>query len=382
MSSMAHHRDAHEIPVLRPLLPTAERLLPYLSRIDASRCYTNWGPLASELEERLADRFGVGGHGVVSACSGTAALVGAILATAGRATPDRPFAILPALTFVATAIAVEQCGYRVHLVDVTSDGWILDAGALQSHPLVGRTGVVVPVSAYGQPVAHKPWQDFRQQTGIPLVIDGAASFEAISREPRRLLSELPVALSFHATKAFATGEGGCVITTNARLAASVTRSLNFGFYEDRESRSASTNGKMSEYHAAVGLAELEAWPAKHYAFLEVADTYKMVMDNAGLADRLVAAPEVASCYVLYRSADAREATCIKEALIGSKVGFRSWYGDGVHGQPHFHNVSRDALEVTDRIAPTLIGLPMAPDLGSGDVARVVSALELGASRSR
>ena len=108
----------------------------------------------------------------------------------------------------------------------------------------------------------------------------------------------------------------------------------------------------------------------------------MVMDNAGLADRLVAAPEVASCYVLYRSADAREATCIKEALIGSKVGFRSWYGDGVHGQPHFHNVSRDALEVTDRIAPTLIGLPMAPDLGSGDVARVVSALELGASRSR
>ena len=157
---MAHHRDAHEIPVLRPLLPTAERLLPYLSRIDASRCYTNWGPLASELEERLADRFGVAGHGVVSACSGTAALVGAILATAGRATPDRPFAILPALTFVATAIAVEQCGYRVHLVDVTSDDWILDAGALQAHPMLGHTGVVVPVSAYGKPVAHEPWQDF------------------------------------------------------------------------------------------------------------------------------------------------------------------------------------------------------------------------------
>ena len=115
---------------------------------------------------------------------------------------------------------------------------------------------------------------FPEQTGIPVVIDAAASFEAISDEPSRLLSELPVALSFHATKAFATGEGGCVITTDAELATSVTRSLNFGFYEDRESRSASTNGKMSEYHAAVGLAELDAWPAKHHAFLRMAETYK------------------------------------------------------------------------------------------------------------
>ena len=45
-------------------------------------------------------------------------------------------------------------------------------------------------------------------------------------------------------------------------------------------------------------------------------------------------------------------------------------------------MSRDALEVTDRIAPMLIGLPVAPDLGAGDVAAVVSALELGAGRSR
>lgn len=382
MSTMTDDRDAHEIPVLRPLLPTADRLLPYLARIDASRCYTNWGPLASELEERLADRFGVAGHGVISASSGTTALVGAILATAGRATVDRPFAILPAMTFVATAIAVEQCGYRVHLVDVTSDQWLLDPGSLHEHPLLGRTGIVVPVSAYGRPVAHEPWQAFQQQTGIPVVIDGAASFEAISGDPKRLLSELPVALSFHATKAFATGEGGCVITTDARLSASVTRSLNFGFYEDRESRSASTNGKMSEYHAAVGLAELDAWPEKHHAFLGVAESYKTLMHRAGLAERLAAAPEVAACYVLHESATEDEAACVRRALNSLRVEHRSWYGAGVHGQPHFHNVSRDVLEVSNRIASVLIGLPTAPDLAASDISRVVSAIELGVGRSR
>ena len=171
-----------------------------LSRIDANRCYTNWGPLASEFEERLADRFGVGGNSVVSACSGSTALVGAILATAGRATPERPFAILPAMTFVATAIAAEQCGYRVHLVDVAPDDWMLDARALHTHPVLPRAGVVVPVSAYGRPVTHEAWRGFREQTGIPVVIDGAASFEALSDKTTGLLSELPVALSFHATR--------------------------------------------------------------------------------------------------------------------------------------------------------------------------------------
>jgi dTDP-4-amino-4,6-dideoxygalactose transaminase len=372
---MARDED-EEIPVLRPLLPTAERLFPYLSRIDASRCYTNWGPLASELEQRLADRLGVDGHSVVSASSGTMALVGAILATAGRAR-DRPYAILPALTFVATAIAVEQCGYNVHLVDVAVDDWMLDVRSLDAHPLLRETGLVVPVSSYGRAVAHEPWRAFQRQTGIPIVIDGAASFETLIARPKGLLSEIPVALSFHATKAFASGEGGCVITTDERLAESVTRSLNFGFYEDRESRSPSTNGKMSEYHAAVALAELDGWQTKHATLLRVADMYRKQMHEASLDDRLVTAPVVAACYVLYRGTDIHEVARVREALTSCKVGFRSWYGAGVHGQPHFHAVSRDSLEVTDRVAPLLIGLPVAPDLTAGDVARVVNALALG-----
>src|SRR5579862_9688398 len=96
---------APAVPVLRPLLPSADDLLPYLRRIDETRIYTNWGPLTVELESRLCDRFGVPEPGVVSAASGTHALVGAILATAGRATPERPVALIPALTFVATAVA-------------------------------------------------------------------------------------------------------------------------------------------------------------------------------------------------------------------------------------------------------------------------------------
>jgi dTDP-4-amino-4,6-dideoxygalactose transaminase len=380
MSGMAPDRDAREIPVLRPRLPTAAELLPYLARIDATRCYTNWGPLASELERRLADRFGANGDGVISASSGTTALMAAILAAAGRATADRPLAIIPALTFVATAIAVEQCGYRVHLVDVSAEDWLLDPRSVGDHRLRDQVGVVVPVSAFGKPVAHGPWQAFRRNTGIPVVIDGAASFEAIESRQPGLVSDIPLTLSFHATKAFATSEGGCVVTSDAALATSVTRALNFGFHEDRESRAASTNGKMSEYHAAVGLAELDGWPSKRRQWLDVAAMYRARMREAGLTDRLFVAPDIASCYVLFRAGDAVEAARVGEALADAHVGFRTWYGRGIHTQPHFHDVSRDALQVTDRMAPLLIGLPVAPDLSPDDVVHVVAALARGTRR--
>ena len=103
------HAGGERIPVLRPRLPDAEALLPYLRRIDASRQYTNWGPLALEFEGRIAALLGCSADGVVSSSSGTAALVGAILAATGRP-PAGTAALVPAFTFVATALAAEQAG--------------------------------------------------------------------------------------------------------------------------------------------------------------------------------------------------------------------------------------------------------------------------------
>src|SRR5579859_5240387 len=64
--------DSDIIPVFRPLLPRAERLLPYLQRIDETRLYANHGPLLLELERRLADALALPPGGIVCASSGTA----------------------------------------------------------------------------------------------------------------------------------------------------------------------------------------------------------------------------------------------------------------------------------------------------------------------
>jgi dTDP-4-amino-4,6-dideoxygalactose transaminase len=372
------------IPVYRPRLPDADRLLPYLRRIDDARIYTNWGPLAAELETRLARHFGVPDHAVVSAASGTSALVGAILASAGRATAERPLALLPAFTFVATAIAAEQCGYRPHLVDVEPGDWAVRLDRLATHPLLDKVGLAIVVAPFGRTVAQDACVEFRERTGIPAVIDGGASFEGVSDAPAHALGPVPTAFSFHATKSFSTGEGGAVVTTDERLSAAVVRALNFGFHASRNSEAPSTNGKMSEYQAAIGLAELDGWRDKRQALLHAAQRYRDAFDDVDLRRSLVTAPDIASCYALFEAATGVVSSRLQRELVDSQIDCRLWYGNGVHDQHYFRFVSRDGLAVTEDLLPRLVGLPMAPDMTDEAIARtadvVASALQAVSAR--
>jgi len=367
------------VPVLRPQLPTAERLLPYLRRIDESRVYSNWGPLVTELEHRLCGHLELPSGTVTSAGSGTSALAGAILATAGRATEERPVALLPAFTFVATAVALEQCGYRLHLVDVDVDTWMLDPERLAGHPLLDRVGVVVPVAPFGRPVAQEGWREFQERARIPVVIDGAASFDRVAGAAGAYLGEIPVAISFHATKRFATGEGGCAVCLDTDLVPRVVRALNFGFHDSRESRSPSINGKMSEYHAALGLAELDDWAQKASALEGVVDGYRLRLAEAKMSDRLVAAPDIGASYVLFRCEAGSEAELVQGRLTSSGIDHRRWYGLGLHHHSAYSSLPHDALENTERLAPCLVGIPLAPDLDEATISRIVEALVEGSS---
>jgi dTDP-4-amino-4,6-dideoxygalactose transaminase len=337
--------------------------------------YSNWGPLSAELEERVAELLGAPRGGVISSASGTLALIGAILAAAGEADRERPLALVPDLTWIATAAAVERCGYRPYLVDVDPETWMADPARLAEHPVLDGVGLVVPVAPFGRPVPQAGWESFRERTGIPVVIDGAASFEMVAEAPEALLGGVPVAISFHATKGFSAGEGGCVACADLDLATAAKRALNYGIHMTREARSASINGKMSEYHAAVGLAELDGWPRKRDALARVGSAYRESMASAGLAERLVAYPEIGLSYVLLRCLDASETDRVRGALWDAGIDSRLWYEHGARGHPFYAEAEHEPLDVAEALAGCLLGLPLAPDLPDADIARVVEVIE-------
>ena len=358
------------LAVYRALLPRTARLLPYLERMDANRWYTNRGELVQLLEKRLGERIGTP---LMTASNGTAAIEATVLATAGRATAERPLALMPAYTFVATAAAVEACGYRPYLLDVDPQTWALKAADLTGHAALDRAGVVVPVAPYGRAIDQREWQAFQARTNIPVVIDAAAAFEALLAAPQ-CTGTIPVTLSFQSTKAFSSGEGGAVVWSDTEGLLRVARSLNFGFLYKRESTSAGLNGKMSEYHAAVGLAALDGWDETRQLNQTVAMAYRASATASGIGDRLFVAPDVASNYALLDADSPSAATALVAALAKDGIESRLWYGRGLHREPYWVDAERDELPVTDRLAPSLVGLPIACDLSRGEVDRVVAAL--------
>jgi dTDP-4-amino-4,6-dideoxygalactose transaminase len=358
------------VPVMRPRLPATEHLLPYLRRIDETCIYANYGPLTLEFEARLAAHLDLPRDCVTSASSGTAALVGAILARTGRAIPDRPYAIMPAYTFVATAAAVEQCGYTPYFADIDAGTWMQDPVRLANHPSLDRVGVVVAVAPFGRPVPQEPWLEFQNRTGIPVVIDGAASFTV-----PQTIGPIPVAISFHATKGFGIGEGGAVVCSDPELVGRAWQALNFGFKDGkRDARMPNTNGKLSEYPAAVGLAQFDTWAETRRRFEAVARDYRAALARAGCDRDFWATPDVGISYALFMCGSDAEAASLQDGLMKDGIQSRLWYGVGLHRQHYYASMPHEGLAVTEMVARRLIGLPMVADFTMEDLGHITDVI--------
>jgi dTDP-4-amino-4,6-dideoxygalactose transaminase len=360
------------IPVYHPLLPQVGAITPYLALLDQSRQYANHGELSRLLETRLTALFKVSAAGIITTSSGTAALTAAILAAAGRATAKRPLCLMAGYTFVATALAAEQCGYQVHFVDVDEQTWALDAELLAKHPMLDRAGVVVVTAPYGRRFSQSTWAQFVQRTGRAVVIDAAASVESLADQGEDLLGSVPVVLSFHATKAFGVGEGGAIVCCDRLFVRAARAALNFGFDGVRETSGPGFNGKMSEYHAAVGLAELDGWSVKRANLRRVAEIYRRRAIEYGL--RVHAAPDVSSCYVIFEATSGEEGRSVQMALARQSIDHRLWYGCGLHREAYFHKQEHDSLPIVEALAPRLIGIPVAPDLPDSAIERIMTTL--------
>jgi dTDP-4-amino-4,6-dideoxygalactose transaminase len=141
---------------------------------------------------------------------------------------------------------VERCGYAPYLVDIDSASSMDSLERLLDHGMLSRTGVVVPVTPNGRAPDQIRSQDFLCRTGVPVVIDAAAAFEAVIADPGQTAGLAPIALSFRATKTFSAVEGGAVVWSDPEGLDRVMSALNFGFRRLRDSENSGGNGKMSE----------------------------------------------------------------------------------------------------------------------------------------
>lgn len=364
------------IPVMKPLLPIESELRPYLQRIDEARYYSNHGALVREFEGRLATHFGVEAAQVSTVANGTIALSAALLAAGAE--PGKA-CLVPSWTFVASAAAIWSANLRPHFIDVCEQTWMLDPETILQRADLKQVGAVMPVSAFGAPVDTAAWDRFTDKTGIPVVIDAAAGFDTISRIARARVARAPIMVSLHATKVFGIGEGAAVLSTDADLVTRVRQICNFGVWGPPEGQVLGYNGKLSEYHAAVGLAAFRGWEQRRAAIDALTLHYRRELKTvAGVFTSPYFGHGWVSCYCNIRVRDARE---LNGVLIRNGIETRRWWRDGVSRQPAYRPFSADPLPVTEALARGVTALPFYHDLERAQVDRIVACVRAAQRRT-
>lgn len=367
------------VPVLRPKLPPAERIAPWLKRIDETRWYSNFGPLEELFRTQLGDMAGLTADQIGLFSSGTAALAVGLRAMVGKA---GGLCLMPSWTHVGTPCAARTAGLEPWFLDCDPKTWEIDPAAALKRVKTGDIAAVVPVAPFGSRIDYEAWDRFSRETGVPVLIDAAAGFDQFVQSGKHIaFGRTPVMISLHATKVMGVGEGGALFSADRELVQRAQQLGNFGIWGDQPIDDAFGNLKLNEYAAAVGLAGLELWPERRRELAALASRMAAGLDRLGLPRAPGFAGEFVSSTCMVEvpgwSADQLERFCEEH-----EIGARRWWRAGSHTLASFADCGREPLTHTEGVAGAFLGVGYYPGMTEAECDRVLEVLAQAAANVR
>lgn len=369
--------SSRRVPLITADLPDLDAVAPAFREMLASGRVTNFGPYLTRFEAAIGEYLGAE---AVCLSSGTAGL---ILTLQALGVPRGSRVAIPSFSFVATAQAVLYAGCTPAFVEVGEDGNVdLDdfARVLHEGPDV-RAAVLVHM--YGLPVDADAVDRIvtaaaRGGATIPVVYDAAHAFGS-ARAGRRVGSAgAAEVFSTSVTKVMTSVEGGVVATTRPGLADQLKRMRNYGIHSQYNARYPGLNAKMSEMHAAVGLANLARLDELMAARMRRAAFYaRQVADQA--RSRVMLAPDdVVSTYKDFTVTVPADLAPHRDAIIADLaergIETRAYFHPPIHEQDYFRPFIDRPLPATERLSRRVITLPFSSTISDEDMAWVAAAL--------
>ncbi len=251
------------IPVCEPLLAGNE--LKYINDAVSTGWISSAGGYIERFEKAFADYCGVK-YGV-AVCNGTVAIHLALVAL-GIGSGDE--VIIPNFTMIASAFAVCYTGAKPVFVDADIRTWNINSELIEEK-ITPRTKAVMPVHIFGNMCNMDKIADIAGRHNLFILEDAAEAHGAEYKGKKAGSFSDIAAFSFFANKNVTTGEGGMVVTNNEELYQKSRYYKNLCFPVDGSRNylhnDIGFNYRMSNIHAAIGLAQLEK--ADYYRNLRI-----------------------------------------------------------------------------------------------------------------
>ncbi|TAK40067.1 MAG: DegT/DnrJ/EryC1/StrS family aminotransferase [Lysobacteraceae bacterium] len=366
--------DKSDVYVTKPFLPPLAELMPALEQIWESRELTNGGVFHQRFERELATHLGVPFVSLFT--NATLALVTTLQCL--RVTGE---VITTPYSFVATAHSLLWNGIEPVFVDIDRETLGLDVSRVEA-AITPRTTAIMPVHVYGRPVDVDGLQRIADTYGLKIIYDAAHTFGARYRgESLAAHGDLAV-LSFHATKVFNTFEGGAIVCRDVQTKQRIDFLKNFGFSDEVTVVATGINGKMSEFHAALGLVQLQHVSDCISKRAKIAARYDNAFSSVPGIEVLPVLPGYESNFSYYPIFVGPEYGTTRDLLYlrlrEAGIYARRYFYPLISNFPMYRgraSAAKADLPVAHAVSESVICLPIYPELSGVDQQRVIDVVE-------
>ncbi|MBU1086388.1 MAG: DegT/DnrJ/EryC1/StrS family aminotransferase [Candidatus Omnitrophica bacterium] len=363
------------IPVNLPLLNGKEK--EFLDKCIETGWISSDGPFVSEFERKFGNFIGTN-HGI-AVCNGTAALETALFAAGVEKGNE---VIMPSFTIISCALAAIRLGAVPVLVDAEPDTWNMDVSQIEFR-ITSKTKAIMAVHIYGHPVDMDPLLVIAKKHNL-VVVEDAAEVHGAEYKGRKCGSIGDIsAWSFYANKIITTGEGGMVLTSNAKMAERASSYRNLCFRPEKRfyHTQLGYNFRMTNMQAAIGLAQMERIEEFIQIKRRLGEYYrKGLMDIKGIKvqEEKDWAKMVYWMYCIELDDQlGLDADIVMAELKKKGIGTRPFFL-GLHVQPALHDLGlfkNEHYPVTERISRLGLYLPSGMALKEKEIDEVVEALK-------
>ncbi len=237
------------IYVTQPSLPPLEEYVKILEGVWENGILTHNGPLVQKLENEICSQVGI--NNFVAVSNGTIALQMAI-----KALELRGKIITTPFTWIATVSAIKWENCTPIFCDIDPNTLNIDPSKIEQH-ITDKTVAILPVHVFGNPCDIDAIDKIAQKYNLKVIYDAAHAIGSTYNEKSILEYGNVSATSLHATKLLNTAEGGGCVTIDDELDMKLKRIRFFGHNDEKDIVEDGFNGKMTEVHAALGIANLK-----------------------------------------------------------------------------------------------------------------------------
>ena len=359
--------------VTRPYLPPLDELLPLLEGIWERRWLTNHGPLHQRFEAELRNFLST--PFISPTANGMLALEIAI-----EAAELSGEIITTPYSFVATTHAIRRSQLTPVFVDIRRDDVNMDPDRVEER-ITEKTSAIVAVHCYGNPCDLERLQDLADRHSLKLLYDAAHAFGVRHKGRSVLASGDFSTLSFHATKAFNTFEGGAVISKSASAKSVIDQLCNFGITDEVTIQAVGANAKMNEFSAALGLIQLTHFAHAQEGRRKVDKRYREALHNVPGIELIDIPPETEPNYSYFPVFVTEEFRLSRDGLYeelkSHGIMSRRYFYPLLSTLPMYRSFESAApanLPVATRAAEQILCLPIYHDLSEADQDRVIEIL--------